>query len=418
MAPWESHRKRWGSGCSLGAMAENEYLHADVDAPVAEPRRSRKGAIALAASALVLCTAGGAVGGLAIGDALHSGNGGTSAAGGSNGYGFQGGPPTWGGFGGYGGPGQGYSFPGAGTRPSGNSESTATASTKQLVGLVRIESTLGYAGGAAVGTGLILSSNGQVVTNHHVIAGATKIVVTVMSTGQQYQATLVGSDASDDIAVLQLSGASGLSTVHTDSSSASVGESVTAVGDAQGATSFTASPGKITALNQTISPSNGSQSETLTGVIQYAAAVMSGDSGGATYDSSGDAIGMTTAASSGGTQTNGYAIPIAKVLSVASDLERHASSAKYSYGRPSFIGVGVNRSAVVEQVYAGTGASKAGLIAGDRIVGVDGTAVDSATQLQEATRKHRAGQTIKLTWTTASGQRESASVVLISGPAA
>lgn len=388
-------------------------------APTQTPsRNTSRRTLALASSALLLCTAGGAVGGLALGNALHSGSqtNATSAAG--NGYSIQVGPGTGGyppTFGGYG---RALQLPGGGTQQSATNETTSAATSKQLVGLVRIQTTLGYQSGAAVGTGMILTSDGEVVTNHHVIEGATKIVVTVMSTGRQYEATLVGSDASDDIAVLKLSGASGLATVQTSAAAVSAGQMVTAVGDAQGASSFTCSPGKVTAVNRTISPSDGSRSETLTGVIQYAADVMSGDSGGATYDTSGKVVGMTTAASTGGAQTNGYAIPIAKVLSVASDLERHASKAKYSYGLPSFIGVGVNRSAVVEQVYTGTGASKAGLIAGDRIVGVDGTAVNTATQLQEATRKHRAGQTIKLTWTTASGQRESAPVVLISGPAA
>lgn len=372
----------------------------------------------LAAAALVLCTAAGALGGLAIGEALHSGSSSTnvpSAGRGNLGYGFPGIAPNGGT---YGGPPQGFTSPGGGTLQSGNSETTATATAKQLVGLVRIQSTLGYEGGAAVGTGLILSSNGEVVTNHHVIAGATQIVATVMSTGQQYQATLVGSDAGDDIAVLQLRGASGLSAVQTDSSSATTGEAVTAVGDAQGATDFTASPGKITGLDQTIAPSDGNQSERLTGVIQYAAAVMSGDSGGATYDSAGAVIGMTTAASTGGTQTNGYAIPIAKVLTVAADLDNHAANAKYTYGLPSFIGVGVNQSAVVEQVFPGTGAAAAGLEPGDQIIAVDGTSVSNASQLQTATRKHQAGQTVTVTWTTPSGQRHTASLRLIAGPAA
>ena len=282
-------------------MDENDDLRPEADEAPAATTRSRKGVLGLAVTALVLCTAGGAVGGLAIGEALHSGSGAsTGALHGWSGYGQT-----------FGGPPQGYAFPGVGTRQSGNSEPTAPATDQQLVGLVRIQTTLGYAGGAAVGTGMVLSSNGEVVTNHHVIAGATKILVTVMSTGRQYQATVVGSDASDDIAVLRLAGASGLATVHTDTSTPRVGQSVTAVGDAEGATGFTASAGKVTAVNQTIAPSDGDHKETLTGVIQYAAAVMSGDSGGATYGTGGSVIGMTTAASSGGTQTNGYAIPIA-----------------------------------------------------------------------------------------------------------
>ncbi|MGN6161902.1 MAG: S1C family serine protease [Marmoricola sp.] len=389
---------------------DDHQTFAEPDAAETRPRKSRKGALALAASALVLCTAGGALGGLAIGEALHSGSSSSNNPAASGG-GYA---PMFGG--GYG---PSFRFPGGsfGTMPSGNQETTAPATSRQLVGLVRIQTTLGYQNGAAAGTGMILTSDGFVVTNHHVIAGSTKIVVTVMSTGKQYQATLVGSDASDDIAVLKLSGASGLSTIESTPTPATVGQTVTAVGDAQGASSFTASPGKVTAVDQTIAPSDRGQSETLTGVIQFAADVMSGDSGGATYDSSSKVIGMTTAASTG-TQTNGYAIPIAKVLSVSSDLENRVPNSKYAYGLPSFIGIAINDRAVVEQVYAGTGAASAGLTAGDRITAVDGVSVADAAQLQAATRKHAAGQTITLTWTTATGQRHTAQVRLTTGPAA
>lgn len=395
--------------------------------PAARSHTRRKSMIALATAALVLCTAGGAVGGLVIGEALQGGSGSNDTATSSNGFSMRSGPgsyfggQTYGGqnFGGYMGT---FVPPGMGgqTQQSGSQETTSNASTSQLVGLVRVQATLGYEGGAAVGSGLILSSNGEVVTNHHVIQGATKIVVTVMSTGQQYTATLVGSDATDDIAVLQLQNASGLTPVQTDTSPVTVGQSVTAVGDAEGATNFTASPGKVTALNQTISPSDSTsaQTETLTGIIQYAADVMSGDSGGATYNSSGAVVGMTTAASTGGMQTNGYAIPIAKVLSVASDLANHASNSKYVYGLPSFIGIGVNNTNVVLKVYPGTGAASSGLAQGDHIVSVDGTKVSTPSQLQAATRSHAAGDSIKVTWTTSSGKTQSATIRLMSGPAA
>jgi S1-C subfamily serine protease len=397
---------------------DDTQTFSEVPAPETPHRRSKR-TLALAASALVLCTAGGAVGGLAIGSTLHKGSSNNTTSASGNGYAIQRVPGTYGGYPQtFGGNGQTFQIPSLGAQQSANNETTSAASDKQLVGLVRVQSTLGYQNGAAVGTGMILTSDGTVVTNHHVIEGATKIVVTVMSTGKQYEATLVGSDATDDIAVLKLTGANGLSTVQTNASAVSVGQSVTAVGDAQGASTFTASPGKVTGVDKTISPSDGSQSETLTGVIQYAADVMSGDSGGATYDSSGKVVGMTTAASTGGTQTNGYAIPISKVLSVVSDLESHASNTKYTYGLPPFIGVGVNQSGVVEQVYANTGAASSGLVAGDRIIAVNGTSVSNAAQLQRATRAYQAGQTIKLTWTTSSGQQQSASVRLISGPAA
>lgn len=375
-------------------MDANEiYPAPGVPESAAKPSHTRRGpTFALVAVALVLCTAGGAAGGLAIASAFHNNSDVTFA------------PPNFNGS----------------TWQSGSQETTSTATSSQLIGLVRIQTTLGYQDGAAVGTGMILTSSGEVVTNHHVIQGATKIRVTVMSTGQQFNATLVGSDSTDDVAVLQLQGASGLATIHPSTASVAVGQTITAVGDAQGATTFTSAPGKVTAVDQTISPADSSSSQraTLTGVMQYAADVMSGDSGGATYDSSGAVVGMTTAASAGGIQTNGYAIPIAKVLSVASDLEGHVSNAKYVYGLPAFIGVGVNPTDVVLQVFPGTGAATSGLKRGDRIIAVDGTGVSKVAQLQAATRSHQIGDDIKVTWTTSSGTHQSATIRLIAGPAA
>ncbi len=121
---------------------------------------------------------------------------------------------------------------GAGTLPFGGGSSPATApsptsahgtdtgttaTASQTTGLVRIVSTLGYQDGEAAGTGMVLTSDGEVVTNHHVVAGATTVKATVMSTGRTYTATVVGSDTKDDVAVLQLADASGLDTITTDS---------------------------------------------------------------------------------------------------------------------------------------------------------------------------------------------------------
>ena len=121
-----------------------------------------------------------------------------------------------------------------GGAPFDSSSSGTPASDDQLTGLVRIATTLKYQGGKAAGTGMILTSTGEVVTNHHVVEGATKIRVTVMSTGQHYRATVVGTDAKDDVAVLQLTNANGLSVVQPATTPAAVGDAVTAVGDAGG----------------------------------------------------------------------------------------------------------------------------------------------------------------------------------------
>ena len=304
---------------------------------------------------------------------------------------------------------------------SNGSSGSSTASAKQVTGLVRIVSTMKYAGGKAAGTGMVLTSDGEVVTNHHVVEGATSVKATVMSTGKTYVARVVGTDAKDDVAVLQLVGASGLSTVTPDTDGVSVGDKVTAVGDANGTTGhLSAATGKVLALGRSITTqSEGTASgERLTGLIQVSSDVVSGDSGGATYDSDGQVVGMTTAASSGG-DVDGYAIPIAKVTRIADDLENGVSGARYDYGRPAFLGIGLDGSTTqVQGVYRGTPAASAGLTAGDRITAVDGTTVSTSKQLRSAIAKHSPGDTVKITWTDTSGSSHTATVTLGTGPVA
>ena len=155
--------------------------------------------------------------------------------------------------------------------------------------------------GDALGTGIVLTSNGEILTNNHVINGATSVSVTDIGNGKTYKATVVGYDVSQDIAVLQLSGASGLTTASTgDSSSVSVGDSVVALGNAGGVggTPWVAA-GSVTALNQSITASDESSgsSERLTGLIETNADIQAGDSGGPLVNSHGQVIAMDTAAS-------------------------------------------------------------------------------------------------------------------------
>ena len=114
----------------------------------------------------------------------------------------------------------------------------------------------------AAGTGMVLTSGGEILTNNHVIEGSTSISVTVVTTGQTYPATVVGTDATDDIAVLQLSGASDLTVANFATAAVAVGDAVTGVGNAQGAGGTpAASPGTVTAINQTITTqADGSRS--------------------------------------------------------------------------------------------------------------------------------------------------------------
>ncbi len=307
---------------------------------------------------------------------------------------------------------------GGGSTPS----DTTKASGSQLTGLVRIVSTMKYAGAKAAGTGMVLTSDGEVVTNHHVVEGATSVKVKVMSTGRTYTADVVGTDAKDDVAVLQLAGASGLKTVTTDTDGVQVGDTVTAVGDGNGTVSYlSAAAGKVMALKQSITTQNEGTAtgERLTGLTKISSDVVSGYSGGATYDSQGEVVGMTTAASSGSSDVVGYAVPIATVLKVADDLDNGVSGARYEYGSPAFLGVGLGQTGTtVQGVYQGTPAAKAGIVAGDTVTAVDGTRVTSADQLHNLVAKHSPGDSVSVTWTTATGASRTATVTLVQGPVA
>jgi S1-C subfamily serine protease len=314
----------------------------------------------------------------------------------------------------------GDGYGGQSTVPQNGSWGTTSQVTgTQLTGLVRVVSTLKYEGGEAAGTGMVLTSDGEVVTNHHVVAGATSVEVTVMSTGKSYRAEVVGTDTKDDVAVLKLVGASGLSTVTADTDGIGVGSAVTAVGDANGTVStLSAAPGRVLALRQTITTqSEGAASgERLTGLIEISSDVISGDSGGATYEADGEVVGMTTAASSGGSDIVGYAVPIAKVLRIVDDLDSGVSGSRYDYTRPAFLGVGLDGSSTtVLGAYAGTPADSAGIAEGDRITAVGSTRVRTSAQLRRAVAAHSPGDTIRITWTDPAGSSHSATVTLAAG---
>jgi len=214
------------------------------------------------------------------------------------------------------GAGAGIGLSQGGSTPTGNATATSKTmlTTSQIAsrvdpGLVDVTSTLGYEGATAMGTGIVLTSNGEILTNNHVVNGATSVSVTDIGNGKTYKATVVGYDESHDVAVLQLSGASGLTTATTgDSSTVKVGDNVVGLGNAggKGGTPSVA-PGTVTALNQSITASDegGGSSEQLSGLIETNADIQPGDSGGPLVNSYGQIIGMDTAASSSGSQVGG-----------------------------------------------------------------------------------------------------------------
>jgi S1-C subfamily serine protease len=319
---------------------------------------------------------------------------------------------------------------GAGSGP-GSGTATGTATTREAtdaesVGVVDITTVIDYGNAEAAGTGIVLTGNGEILTNNHVVEGATKITVTVVSTGRSYSATVVGTDATDDVAVLQLSGASGLSTATLDDDIVAVGDAVTAVGNAGGTGGTpTASPGTVIALDQTITAGdeNGGDSEQLTGMIQVDADIQAGDSGGPLYDSEGEVTGIDTAASSSQSATTvGFAIPIAKAMAIADRIESGEDSATIQQGTPAFLGVQFTQdaagTATISGVVDGSPAADAGLQAGDTITAVGGSTVDGADALSTALAKHDAGDQVRITWIDTTGTTHTATVTLIPGPAA
>ena len=198
--------------------------------------------------------------------------------------------------------------------------------------LVDVVSTDGYQQATSAGTGIVLSSTGEMLTNNHVVNGATSIKVTDIGNGKTYTATVVGYDASHDVAVLQLQSASGLTVASLgDSSTVQVGDSVTALGNAEGKGGTpSVATGTVTALNQSITASDelSNVSEQLTGLIETNAPIQPGDSGGSLVNSYGQVIGMDTAASSSyqaqgqsSTATQAFSIPINEALSIAQQIE-------------------------------------------------------------------------------------------------
>jgi S1-C subfamily serine protease len=297
---------------------------------------------------------------------------------------------------------------------------------------------LGYDGASAAGTGIVLTSDGLVLTNNHVIDGSTAITVTVATTGKTYTATVVGTDVTDDVALLKLQGASGLTTAAQDTHGLpAVGAGVTAVGNASGGGMLMAAGGVVTQLNSSVTASSGYtvQGETLGGMIEFDAAVVAGDSGGALLNKQGEVVGITTAASVGSATIVAYAIPIDNALAIANKIETGDQSGGVVLGYPAFLGVAVANNggampglgssglgtvagAQLAHVYAGTPAASAGLVAGDAIIAIDGVAVTSADGLLAAISSHKPGDSVRLTWTDSSGSTHSATVKLAQGPAA
>jgi len=324
------------------------------------------------------------------------------------------------------------------TQGSGRTGSTSTADPAVVAAvspsIVNITTTVGYDGGQAAGTGEVLTADGYVLTNHHVIAGSTSIKVAVAGTTKTYDADVVGYDATRDIAVIKLRNASGLTPApFGDSSTVKVGDTVIGMGNAGGAGGKPiVVSGKVTGLDKSITAmdSENGTSEQLEGLIETDAQIQPGDSGGSLVSSDAKIIGIITAgsvsASPTGKQqtTDGYAIPVNEALAIAQDIRDGKASGTVHIGASAFLGIKVATASssaggvTVSGVVSGSAAEKAGITAGSTITAIDGTTVTANTALRAAIAPHHPGDSVTISWTTAAGKSHTAKVTFGNGPVA
>src|SRR5271156_6327086 len=285
--------------------------------------------------------------------------------------------------------------------------------------IVDIDAKLGFQSAIGAGTGIVIDPS-VVLTNNHVIAGATDLTARSIANGQTYPATVIGFDRQHDIAVLQLAGG-GLPVANIgNSDTVKVGDPVVSLGNAGGAGGApSVEEGRIGALGQTVSASDAltGSTESLSNLIQGNANIRPGDSGGPTVNAANQVIGMNTAASQnfhlGSGQ--GFAIPINEAMAIAGQIQGGGSPTVH-LGPTAFLGVGVNDAAggagaIVRQVIPTGPAAGAGLAPGDVINSINGQPVNSATALTAILDQHHPGDNVQV-----GVAGRSASVTLADGP--
>lgn len=335
--------------------------------------------------------------------------------------------------------------------------------------VVDVTATLGYDGATAEGTGFVINApGGLVLTNNHVIRDATQVSATLVGTGRTYPARIVGDDPADDIAVLKLVGATGLTAAPLgNSSQVTLGTPVLAIGNQAGQGGApTIAPGIINSIGRTVEAgdSDSSFTETLRGMLQTSAQIAPGDSGGPLANAAGQVIGIDTAASSasGGAAVTGFAIPINNAIAIATKIAGGRASSVVNIGVPGFLGVLVADSpqpdprrqlgqsartrrgsapgfggclasaeeamppnavaparsgALVDGVLCYTAAQTAGISAGDVVTSIGGRTVSSGDQLTKVLAGLRPGARVRVTWMAVRGGVHAASLRLDAAPA-
>jgi S1-C subfamily serine protease len=372
-------------------------------------------------------------------------------------------------------------FPSGSGNGNGNSGASSgiSSATEQSVidavrpGLVDISSNLQYQGSQAAATGMVISSDGLVLTNNHVITDTTQLYA-ITQNGVRYSARWLGYDATDDIAVIQLVNAHNLKTVPLgDSSAVKVGTQVVALGNANGAGGITPAPGRITGLGKTITASDSGEGtkETLHNMLQTNAGIVQGDSGGALASATGHVIGMNTAAATGNFDSPdvGFAIPINRALTIAEKIIHGQGSGTIQIGSTGFMGVlvpagqasqvsdpkqqrnrqlqqdesdsglplppsssaclandltagvpakvaPVRNGALIIGQLCNTPAAKVGIIPGDVITAVGKDMVTSPAALTKVMLGFKPGDSVQVTWVDVQGVTHHSTIALIEAP--
>jgi len=301
-----------------------------------------------------------------------------------------------------------------------------------------VNTTLAGGRGEAAGTGMVISSSGEILTNNHVIESSSSVRVQIGGKGRNYPADVLGYNVAEDVALLKVNGVSGLDTIKTDDT-VTVGEPIVALGNAGGrGGSPDASPGAVRGMGQTIQVGDAGGSQTLRNLIRIDATLQPGDSGGPLVDADGQVVGMNTAASSGGgfrlrtSSSEGYAVPIKTAITVANQIRSGQGNGDTHVGDRAFLGVSIRSlgqsgsrsgrssrsSALVEDVQSNSPADDAGLQQGDTIVALAGKSITSLDDLTSALAPHHPRDKVDVGWVDENGDHHNAQVTLTSGPPA
>jgi len=286
------------------------------------------------------------------------------------------------------------------------------------VGIVDIYTTLGFQDGAAAGTGMIITRSGEVLTNNHVISGATNFKVVDVTTHRKYNATVIGYSVSRDVAVLKLAHASGLRTVKRGGAiPLHVGMQIVARGNAQGRGGTPkAARGRIIALHQQIiARDETGDAETLNNTIATDAPVVPGYSGGPLENSQNRVLGMVTA----GGSHRGFAIPVKQALLLVRKIESGKSSALVHVGPTAFLGVELDSratNATIARVLPNEPADAAGLAAGDVITSLNGVTISTAKDVRRVVLSLVPGKAVSIGWTDTNSNAQTGTITPASGP--